>query len=424
MEERAMKRSVTLILLAAVLASVPAWAAAPFGSFGGKVGGGNSGAGLISLVGWALDDDGVDSIDILVDGAVVGRADFHRNRPLVTVLYPGYPDSTAAGWGFILDTTHFLNGNHTVTPRVRSRTNEFVNLTSRVLAFGNVTHNLVPFGKIEFPAPQAELRGKCNFTDTVRRQSVVTGYVMDAGVQEDDTGVGYVELLIDRALGVDLTGAGGVPNTVNTGWNSRENCIFSGSLGGFTNCYGLRRLDLEPQFPGLKDAPHSGYRFLIDVGELIHFGLYDEGQHVLTIRAGDHFGQVSIIREIPVTFVCDDHLGNEEAVGQIDPNLQPYTLVSGNAFVTGWALDWEGIFKITVLVDGISAGDTGVGLVRSDISSLYLGYPQSAAPGFALSFDSRKFANGPHEIEVLVTDNLGATTFIGKRPLIFANPLP
>jgi len=421
MEERAMKRSVTLILLAAVLASVPAWAAAPFGSFGGKVGGGNSGAGLISLVGWALDDDGVDSIDVLVDGAVVGRADYHRNRPLVTVLHPGYPDSTAAGWGFILDTTHFLNGNHTVTARVRSKTNEFVTLPSRVLAFGNVTHNLVPFGKIEFPAPQAELRGKCD-TNPLRRYSVVSGYVMDAGVQEDDTGVGYVELLIDRALGPDMTGV--VPNTVNTGWNSRENCIFSNPLGGFTNCYGLRRLDLEPQFPGLKDAPHSGYRFLIDIGELIRFGLYDEGQHVLSIRSGDHFGQVSIIREIPVTFVCDEHIANEESLGQIDPNLQPYTLVSGNAFVTGWALDWEGVLKVTALVDGISVGDTGLGLVRSDISSLYLGYPQSAAPGFALSFDSRKFSNGPHEIEVLVTDILGATTFIGKRPLIFANPLP
>lgn len=402
-----MKRSVTLILLAAVLASVPAWAAAPFGSFGGKAGGGNSGAGLISLVGWALDDDGVDSIDILVDGAVVGRADYHRNRPLVTVRYPGYPDSTAAGWGFILDTTHFLNGNHTVTARVRSRTNEFVTLPSRVLAFGNVTHNLVPFGKIEFPAPQAELRGKCD-SNPLRRFSVISGYAMDAGVQEDDTGVGYVELLIDRSLFS----------------NSREDCFFSNLLGGSTNCYGLRRLDLEPQYPGLKDAPHSGFRFVLDVGALIAGGFYFEGQHVLSIRSGDHFGQVSIIREIPVTFICDERLGNEEALGQIDPNLQPYTLVSGNAFVTGWALDWEGVLKVTVLVDGISVGDTGLGLVRSDISSLYLGYPQSAAPGFALSFDSRKFSNGPHEIEVLVTDTLGATTFIGKRPLIFANPLP
>jgi hypothetical protein len=401
-----MKRSI-LILLAAVLVSAPAVAAPPFGSFGGKVGGGNSGAGLFSLQGWALDDDGVDSVDILVDGAVAGRADLHRNRPLVAVLYPGYPDSTAAGWGFILDTTHYLNGNHTVTPRVRSLTNEFVNLPSRVFAFGNVTHNLVPFGKIEFPAPQAELRGKCDATP-VRRYSVLSGYAMDAGVQEDDTGVGYVELLIDRSLFA----------------NSREDCFFSNPLGGFTNCYGLRRLDLESQYPGLKDAPHSGFRYVFDVGALIANGLYLEGQHVLSIRSGDHFGQVSIIQEIPVTFVCDEHRGNEESVGQIDPSLQPHQIVSGNAFVTGWALDWEGVFKVTVLVDGTSVGDTGLGLLRNDISALYLGYPQTAAPGWALSFDTSEFSNGPHEIEALVTDNTGATTFIGKRPLIFHNPLP
>ena len=77
-----MKRNVFLSAIAvALLASVPGWAAAPFGSFGGIVGGGNSGAGSIPLHGWALDDNGVLAVDILVDGFVAGRAVYGRARP-------------------------------------------------------------------------------------------------------------------------------------------------------------------------------------------------------------------------------------------------------------------------------------------------------------------------------------------------------
>ena len=37
------------------------------------------------------------------------------------------------------------------------------------------------------------------------------------------------------------------------------------------NCYGLRRHDLVPIFPHIKDAPHSGFRFVLDVGALVTY---------------------------------------------------------------------------------------------------------------------------------------------------------
>jgi N-acetylmuramoyl-L-alanine amidase len=398
-----MKRSVTLMMMTALLASVPAWAAPPFGSFGGQVGGGNSGAGVMALTGWALDDDGVNAVDILVDGVVVGRANYHRNRPEVAKRYPGYPDSIAAGYAYTLDTTHFLNGNHKISVRVQSKTGEVANLPGKVVQFLNVQHNLVPFGKIEFPTSQAELRGKC--TSLVRRWNVISGYALDAGVQDYDTGVGYVELLIDRSLW----------------YNSRLHCIFNAGLGGYSDCYGLRRLDIQPIFPGLKDAPHSGFRFLIDIGDLVSRGFYTEGQHVLTIRAGDHAGQVSLIGEVPVTFLCDENLGNEEGIGAID-NPGFGQQLSGFTYVSGWALDFEGIGLVQVLIDGIVVGPAETGLSYPFISSLYVGYPQSAAPGWRLLIDTRNYSNGPHQIELLVTDVKGVSTYIGKRQFIVNNP--
>ena len=110
-----MKRYVIVSLVAlALLAAAPGWAAAPFGSFGGIVGGGNAGGGLLPLTGWALDDNGVLAVDILVDGIVAARANYGRARAGVTARFPGYPDSASPGFALQLDTTHYLNGFHTV----------------------------------------------------------------------------------------------------------------------------------------------------------------------------------------------------------------------------------------------------------------------------------------------------------------------
>jgi hypothetical protein len=399
-----MKRNVILSVVAAVLlASVPASAAPPFGSFGGIVGGGNSGAGLLPLHGWALDDDGVLAVDVLVDGLLAGRAFYSRARAGVTAKFPGFPDSAAPGFAFELDTTHYLNGLHKVSIRVKSKAGEVATLPARTIRFVNVEHNLAPFGTIEFPKPQAELRGKCNLGDPLRRFSVVSGYALDAGTQPDDYGVGYVELLIDRAV-----------------WaNSQVDCRFSPVEGGYSDCYGIRRVDIERIFPSLKDSPHSGFRFVLDVGLLMAVG-YTPGSHILTVRAGDHANQVRNLAEIPVNFSCDEDGLNENSFGDIDLPSNGL-LHHGTILTSGWALDWEGISSIQILVDGHPVGFATPGFVRPDISSFYPGFPESAAPGWRFNLDTTDFSNGEHFIDVIVTDDFGIQTYIGKRRFVINN---
>jgi N-acetylmuramoyl-L-alanine amidase len=382
-----------------------AFAAPPFGSFGGKVGGGNSGAGLLPLHGWALDDDGVAAVDILVDGVIVGRAIYGRTRPVVTDRFPGFPDSAAPGFAFQLDTTRYLNGLHTIGARVRSETGEVTNLNSRVFEFLNLTHNLAPFGEVEFPNPQAELRGNCNLADPARRFSVVSGYALDAGVDADDQGVGYVELLIDRAI-----------------WaNTNTDCRFSTPEGGLSDCYGLRRVDVERRFPDLVDAPHSGFRFVLDVGFLIEAVGYSQGSHNLIVRGGDVSSQVRNIAELRVTFVCDENLGNEESFGEIR-RPRPGNVHGGTIQVDGWALDWEGVDRVAILVDGIEIGTATRGFADPPVTALFPGYPDSATPGFRFALDTTAFSNGSHVLEALVRDDLGNDTYIGKRSIVIGNP--
>jgi hypothetical protein len=399
-----MKRNVILVLAVALFISAPAWAARPFGVFGGKVGGGNAGAGMLPLHGWALDDDGVEAVDILVDGVVDGRANYGRSRPQVAQKYPGYPDSAASGWVYQLDTTHYLNGVHTITPRVKSKTGETVNLRPQRFQFGNLTHALDPFGQIDFPKHQAELRGRCNLADPNRRWSILSGYALDTGVQEEDTGVGYVELLLDGALYA----------------NSNSDCFRLTDLGQ-VNCYGLRRQDLVRIFPHLKDAPHSGFRFGLDIGFLVTALGYSEGSHRLTIRAGDLYEQISTVDEVVVTFACDDFSNDEEAIGDIEQPVDG-NLFSGIMKVHGWALDWQGVQSVQVLVDGEPVGTATYGLGRPLITPVYPGYPDRALPGWELSYDTTEFSNGEHYLEVVVTDDLGADTYIGRRRFVIANP--
>ncbi|HEY3568262.1 MAG TPA: hypothetical protein VGP73_10060 [Thermoanaerobaculia bacterium] len=417
-----MKRYVIVSLIAvALLAAVPGWAAPPFGSFGGIVGGGNSGAGLLPLTGWALDDNGILAVDILVDGVVAARANYGRARAGVTARFPGYPDSASPGFALQLDTTHYLNGLHTVTARVKSRAGEVTLLEPRTINFTNVTHDLAPFGAIEFPKPQAELRGNCDVTSPVRRYSVLSGYALDSGLTDFDTGVAYVELLIDRARGFD-------PWT-GTEFSTDISCTFNAVTGGQTDCYGIRRVDIEKVYPSLKDSPHSGFRFVLDIGNMIsplpipgYEPAYSQGAHILTIRAGDHASQLRDIAEIPVTFVCDQNLPNEPSVGDIDLP-QNGLLYHGVVTTTGWALDWNGVSSIQVLVDGHPVGNATYGFPRPDVFQLsyYPGFPSSGAPGWQFQLDTTQLNNGEHFLDVIVTDNLGVTTYIGKRRFVVNN---
>lgn len=382
-----------------------AHAAAPFGHLDGKAGGGNAGSGSIGITGWALDDDGVRAVDVFVDGIPVGRANYGRNRPGVTRSFPGLPNSDAAGFGFGIDTTRFLNGEHTVEARVTSETGERRFLNPVRLEFVNATHLLDPFGEIEFPRPAAELYGTCDLEDSPRRLSSVLGWVLDSGVEVRDMGVGYVELLIDGAIYA----------------NSRIDCFFSstGENRGPTQCYGLRRLDIERFFPTLVNAPQAGFRFVLDIGALIDFG-FAEGQHVLTVRSGDVAGTVSDVASIPVYFFCDNRIGNEEGFGWIAP-VKPGNVSDGVITASGWALDWEGVARVLVYVDGKQVGEATYGRPTPAVASQYPGYPDNPNAGWRISINSTLLSDGRHDLQAVVVDLDGRTTLLGERSFVVDN---
>ncbi|HET9210098.1 MAG TPA: hypothetical protein VFR03_06860, partial [Thermoanaerobaculia bacterium] len=206
-------------------------------------------------------------------------------------------------------------------------------------------------------------------------------------------------------------------------YNTDLSCTFDSNQGGLSNCYGIRRVDIEKVYPSLKDSPHSGFRFVLDIGHLVGGGYYLQGHHILTIRAGDHASQLRDIAEIPVTFLCDQNPpANEPSVGDIDLPRNGL-LYHGVVTTTGWALDFNGVQSIAILVDGNGVGFATKDLPRPDLDLAYFypSYPSVGTPGWEFQLDTTQLNNGEHFLDVIVTDNLGATTYIGKRRFVVNN---
>jgi hypothetical protein len=344
----------------------------------------------------------------MVDGAVVADAFYGGRSADVAAIHPGFPDSENARFSYQLDTTHFINGLHEIRPRVVSNSGQTQRLNKRTFSFQNHSHELVPFGEIEFPDQNAQLFGVCDVTDPVRRYSVVKGWMLDAGLTPDDVGVGYVELLLDGVL---------IRRTTT-------DCEHSLVTGTFTNCYGVRRFDIEQQYPTLMDAPNAGFRFVLDVGELIGGDGHTPGQHRLTVRAGDIHDQVAQADTINVSFMCDDFLGNQGSFGAIDGPVV-HGVQNGIAVFTGWALDWEGVDLfggIRVYIDGSFFGLATFGIPRPDIFELYPGFPDSLTAGWSFALNTLLVTSGEHELEIVVRDVTGADTLIGEMWFQVENP--
>jgi N-acetylmuramoyl-L-alanine amidase len=385
-------------------ATVGGGAGRPFGFFDGHPHGQNAVTGSLPLSGWALDDDGIAAVDILVDGFVVARAQYGENRPGIETLYPSFPDAEAPGFGHVLDTTWFLNGDHVLSAQAISNVGEVTQLNAVRIQFSNNTHNLAPFGFIEFPNNNAELFGNCNLSSSNRRYSVISGWALDAGVEVNDHGVGYVELLLDGTIL----------------FSSKRDCVHSTVTGAYTNCYGLRRQDVEEVFPSLKDAANAGFRFVLDVGLLMSGFGYTPGHHWIIIRSGDIDSQVANIDSIQVNFVCEDFFGNPGSFGSIDG--PPVGLQDDITQITGWALDAQGVGSVRIHVDGLFNGVATYGFPYAGITSLYPGYPDSLAPGWVYELDTTALSDGPHVVSAVVIDDLGADTFIGDHTIEVLNP--
>lgn len=147
-------------------------AAAPFGAFDTPLDGSTGLAGSIAVTGWALDDHEVTSATICRDSVpnepvapdvrcgnepriFLGNATFVDGaRPDVQAVFPNYPFSSRAGWGYLL-LTNFLpnsgNGTYNLHAYASDADGNTILLGNKTITCDNAG-SLLPFGAIDTPA--------------------------------------------------------------------------------------------------------------------------------------------------------------------------------------------------------------------------------------------------------------------------------
>jgi uncharacterized repeat protein (TIGR01451 family) len=151
--------------------------AAPFGSFDTPANNTSGVVGAIPVTGWALDNVEVTNVDVLrepVPGEpagnliFVGTAVFVADaRPDVQALYPSYPNSYRAGWGYQM-LTNFLpnssgsgatgNGTYKIHAIAHNKAGGQVDLGTKTIVVDNA-HAAKPFGTLDTPTQGGTVSG-------------------------------------------------------------------------------------------------------------------------------------------------------------------------------------------------------------------------------------------------------------------------
>jgi hypothetical protein len=137
----------------------------PFGQFDTPVDG-STVRGSVPVTGWALDDIGVQSVQIFREEGeslvYIGDAVFVDGaRPDAALLYSNFPNSYCAGWGYMM-LTNFLpnggNGTFTIHAVATDLEGNQVTLGTRTITCDNANAEK-PFGAIDTPAQGGSASG-------------------------------------------------------------------------------------------------------------------------------------------------------------------------------------------------------------------------------------------------------------------------
>jgi glucose/arabinose dehydrogenase len=142
----------------------------PFGFLDTPAAGATGVSGAIPVTGWALDDVGVQAVEVWRDAVAgegsgpifVGNATFVAGaRPDVAGAYPAYPNADRAGWGYML-LTNLLpgagNGPYTLHAWAIDGDGNRTRLGSSTIGCSNATATK-PFGTIDTPGQGATVSG-------------------------------------------------------------------------------------------------------------------------------------------------------------------------------------------------------------------------------------------------------------------------
>jgi hypothetical protein len=316
-------------------------------------------SGTVTVSGWAIDNASIvgtalGSVQVLVDGLVVGNATYGTSRPDVCSALPGRPGCPNVGYTFALNTAGWSAGPHVITVSTTDSdgTGEVGLASVTVTTAANAT---APTVWIDSPAAGATVSGAV----------IISGWALD-NASAVGSAITSVQVLVD-----------GVP------------------VGNAT--YGTSRPDVCSALPGRPGCPNVGYTFTLNSGTLTL------GSHTITVKAIDSdatpdAGAASAtvtINTAPATVWIDQPLPGA---------------VSGTVTISGWAINsasgvGTAISGVQVLLDGAVVGSATYGTSRPDVCGALPGRPNCPNVGYTFALNTGNLSPGQHVITVTAVDS-------------------
>ncbi len=385
-------------------------------------------SGVVLVSGYVLDFDGVDKVELWVDGAVRSVAETNIPRPDVIALFPAYADSPTRNPGFVtsFNARSLSAGPHVVSIKVaETGSSEPFDLASVSVTVAVQGANQTPFGNIDFPGDSQGVSGSLP----------VTGWAID-----DSGTIDHIDFLVDGKVVAGAVG-NGLPSTA---------------------FYGISRPDVFALFPDVPNSLNSGFQANIDTTAFV------DGIHVISVRVFDHDGSSNVIGTRTVQIINNG--ANLPPFGFLDLPLDKASLLCGPTVATpcspevftlpppctvspcfppgpggqpavpvsfyknvvaGWALDVGSrldlgqVSYVELLIDGqiiantrrdcVRAGNilaNCYGVNRPDVARAYPGYVNADNSGFLFLFALQQDpANGL--FDVLIPDPFGQPACAG-----------
>lgn len=392
----------------------------PFGSLD-QPGGGDkiyNTSGSFPVVGWAADTDGIARVDLIIDGGIMQSAIYGDARPDVGATFPDFPAALFSGFIANVDTSRVQDGTHLLEVRATDKLGSSRLIGRRQVQILNSEQNLKPFGHIDEPQRDAVLYGTgCGATagppvisPPVRptaRITPVRGWALDLGSRIDLGRVSYLELLVDGVR-----------------YLSTDDCTLP--FGGYANCYGVPRYDVERFYPNYPDVPRAGFIFTLDIGNLLNLGV-KEGNHQIKVRVGDLAQNVAELpgpQGLNVFFKCSDGSLDSPSFGFIDVPSPIMDYVTGNVVMQGWALDFDGVVAVEIIIDGNYVGQAQYGFPRPDVRDQNPQFAGALNSGWRFTMDTTRLSNARHRVTARVLDGRGNRNELGSVDFYVLNAAP